>query len=63
MSMPASRYVFYPLPWYSVCIVVGAALAIWLAVRGEKSAGLPKDTVVDLALWLLPCGILGARQY
>jgi len=61
--MPASRYVLYPIPWYSFLIVVGAALAIFLASREEKRAGLEKDTIVDLSLWLLPCGILGARLY
>ncbi len=63
LSMPASRYVFYPVTWYSVCIVTGAFLAIWLAAREEKRAGLKKDTIIDLALWLLPIGILGARLY
>ena len=51
------------VPWYSFLIVLGAALAIFLAVREEKRSDLPKDTVIDLALWLLPAGILGARLY
>ncbi len=63
MSIPASRYIFASIPWYSVLIICGAALAILLAAREEKRAGLPKDTVVDLALWVLPLGILGARLY
>ena len=63
MSIPYSRYIFKPIPWYSFLIVLGAALAIWLASREEQRAGLPKDTVVDLSLWLLPFGIIGARIY
>lgn len=63
MAAPSSRYIFGTIPWYSVLIVCGAALAILLAVREEKRAGLPKDTVIDLALWVLPLGILGARLY
>ncbi len=63
MSVPSSRYILGTIPWYSVLIVCGAALAILLAVREEKRAGLPKDTVIDLALWVLPIGILGARLY
>ncbi len=63
MSIPASRYIFASVPWYSVLIICGAALAILLASREEKRVGLPKDTVVDLALWVLPLGILGARLY
>ncbi len=63
MAVPYSRYVVGTLPWYSVLIVLGAALAIWLAIREEKRAGLPKDTILDLALCALPIGFLGARLY
>ena len=61
--MPASRYLFGTLPWYSVLIVSGMALAILLADREEKRLGLPEDTIMDLALRLLPAGVLGARLY
>ena len=61
--MPMSRYLFGTLPWYSVLIVTGVCLAIFLASREEKRLGLPKDTVVDLALWIIPAGIAGARLY
>ena len=63
MAVPYSRYVVGSLPWYGFLIVLGAAFAIWLAGREEKVAGLPKDTFVDLALRVLPIGILGARLY
>lgn len=62
-SIPYSRYILYPVPWYSFLIVLGAAAAIFLACREEKHAGLKKDTVIDLALWVIPAGILGARLY
>lgn len=61
--MPMSRYLFGTLPWYSVLIVTGVCLAIFLASREEKRLGLPQDTVVDLALWIIPAGIVGARLY
>ena len=60
---PSSRYILGSLPWYSVLIVTGAAIAIMLALREEKRVGLKKDTIIDLALWLLPLGIIGARIY
>ena len=63
MAIPYSRMVFGSLPWYSVLIVSGIAVAIWLASREEKRLGLPKDTAVDLALIVVPCGIVGARLY
>ena len=48
--MPSSRYIIGNLPFYSVLIVSGMVLAIFLAAREEKRRGLPKDTVLDLAL-------------
>lgn len=63
MAIPYSRMAFGSLPWYSVLIVSGIALAIWLAGREEKRLGLPGDTVVDVALIAVPCGIVGARLY
>ena len=63
MATAPSRLIFGLIPWYSFLIVVGAALAIFLAVREEKRAGLKKDTVIDFALWALPIGIIGARIY
>jgi len=61
--IPYSRYIVYPVPWYSFLIVLGALAAIVLACREEKRAGLEKDTVIDLSLILLPAGIIGARIY
>lgn len=63
LSIPYSRYLIYPIPWYSFLIVSGAALAIFLACREERRLGLEKDTIIDLSLILLPCGIVGARIY
>lgn len=63
LATPSSRLFFGLLPWYSVLIVTGICLALWLSIRQEKRLGLPKDTVVDLALWVIPLGILGARIY
>lgn len=63
METPASRLLLGILPWYSVLIVTGMVLAIVLACREEQRIGLKKDTVIDLCLWMLPVGILGARLY
>ena len=63
MSVAPSRMIFGIIPWYSFLIVLGAAVAIMLAVREEKRTALKKDTVLDFALIVLPCGIIGARIY
>ncbi|MEG2208876.1 MAG: prolipoprotein diacylglyceryl transferase [Clostridia bacterium] len=63
MAIPYSRTIFGNVAWYSVLIVFGILLAIWLGTREEKRLGLPKDTMIDLALIVVPCGIVGARLY
>lgn len=62
-AQPMSRYVFGSLPWYSFLIVCGIILALFIAFREEKKQNLPKDTMIDLVLWMLPCAIIGARLY
>lgn len=62
-AIPYSRYIVGSLPWYSVLIVTGIIAAIILCLREEKRLSLKKDTVIDLALWTVPAGIIGARLY
>ena len=62
-AMPSTRYIVGTLPWYSVLIVLGICTALLLSSREEKRLHLPKDTVIDLALWAVPMGIAGARLY
>lgn len=62
-AMPFSRYVFGTLPWYSVLIVTGILLAYLIGAREEKRLGLPRDTMLDVTLVSVPCGIVGARIY
>jgi len=51
------------IPCYSLLIVSAIAAAVFLCGKEEKRLGLKKDTVIDLALWLIPFGIIGARLY
>lgn len=49
--------------WYGVIIGLGIFLAIWLSIREAERRGLVEDDIVDLALWMIPIGFLGARLY
>lgn len=49
--------------WYGVLMATGILVAIWLADREEKRKGLPKDTILDACLYMIPLGILCARLY
>lgn len=63
MSIPYSRYIIGTIPWYGVLITLGVVLALTLCSREEKRLQLPQDTVIDLAFWAIPLGIVGARIY
>lgn len=49
--------------WYGILISVGVLLAIYVAMRNAKVFGVPSETIVDLALYLIPLAILGTRLY
>lgn len=63
MALPASRFLFGRITWYGFLIMLGVIAALFLAAREEKRTGLPKDTIIDLSLIMLPAGIIGARIY
>ncbi len=49
------------LPSYFTMIMVGYLLALWLFVRDGKRQGMDPDDVLDLGLWCLVWGVIGAR--
>lgn len=53
----------FQLRWYSVLIVAGIFLAIWLTRREFARRGYSPDLVDDFAYAAVPLGIIGARLY
>lgn len=49
--------------WYGILMAVGILLAIWLADKEEKRKRLPKDTIIDACLYMIPLGVVFARLY
>ncbi|HLO01668.1 MAG TPA: prolipoprotein diacylglyceryl transferase [Symbiobacteriaceae bacterium] len=49
--------------WYGLIVVSAILTAIWVTERNAKSRGLDAELVPDLALWVVPAGIIGARLY
>ena len=47
--------------WYSVIILAAVLVGLWVSGREAERRGLTKDSVYDLAVWLIPAGIVGAR--
>lgn len=62
---PAALFSIGPLAihWYGVCLALAMAAAIWLAARLAHCYGYGREMVLDLALWLIIGGLIGARLY
>lgn len=51
------------LRWYSLIILVSVAIGFWIALREADRKGFSRDTIYDLAMWLIPSAIIGARLF
>ena len=49
--------------WYGILIACGMLLAVLISCRRAKSHGLSEDDVLDVCIWMLPIGVIGARVY
>ncbi len=50
--------------WYGVIITVGIILAsMYVLNRAKRYEGIKEDDILDLALYIIPISILGARLY
>lgn len=49
--------------WYGVFIVTGILISLFVVNKLAEKYDISKDTLVDLAFWLIINGIIGARIY
>lgn len=49
--------------WYGILMAVGIVIAVLLAQMEERRKKLPRDTVIDMCLAVIPAGVVGARLY
>ena len=49
--------------WYALCILTGYLLAILFVTRTCKKRGVDPDHIVDICIWGLIFGLVGARIY
>ncbi len=52
-----------PIRAYALCIVLGIIVACYLAERRLRARGAQPYLVLDIAIWAVPLGIVGARVY
>jgi len=53
----------FEVRWYSVLILTGVILAIFLLIKEGKRYNIPKDFLFNLAFWVIIFGFIGARLY
>ena len=53
----------FVIHWYGVIIAAAIFLAIHLSTREAQKKGLEEDVIIDMALWAIPIGFIGARVY
>lgn len=53
----------FRIHFYALFILIGIAIATWLADIKLSKRGAPKGTMLDVALWAVPFGILGGRFF
>ena len=52
---------FFALRWYSLLVMAAVVTGVWLAHREARRRGLSVDSLLTLALWAIPGGIIGSR--
>ena len=52
-----------PLRGYALMIILGVVVAVWLGERRWAARGGSPGTVVDIAVWAVPFGLVGGRLY
>ena len=52
-----------PIRAYALCIIVGIIVAIWWGERRFVARGGQPGTVIDVAVFAVPFGLIGGRLY
>lgn len=52
-----------PIRAYALCILAGIGVAMLITERRLRARGVTDGTSLDIAIWAVPTGIVGARVY
>lgn len=53
----------YEIRWYGILIATAMCLAVIISSKRAPRVGIESESILDLAIWMLPIGIVGARAY
>jgi len=54
---------WFPIRAYAMCILAGIILAVWITQRRLADRGGKPGQALDVAVWVVPIGIVGGRLY
>lgn len=54
---------FFTIHFYALCILLGIVIAIWITKKRYVELGGDSSEISDLALFVIPAGIIGGRIY
>ncbi|MGI5321647.1 prolipoprotein diacylglyceryl transferase [Actinomadura nitritigenes] len=52
-----------PLRAYAIMIILGIVVAVWVGERRWTAKGGAPGTIIDVAVWAVPFGLVGGRLY
>jgi prolipoprotein diacylglyceryl transferase len=52
-----------PIRFYALCIILGIVLATWMTSRRLTKRGAEPGVVLDIIIWAVPLGFVGARLF
>jgi prolipoprotein diacylglyceryl transferase len=53
----------FDVRWYGMLLAIGVLLAGWIAQHEFKRRGIDPELAYPIAVWVVPCGLVGARLY
>jgi prolipoprotein diacylglyceryl transferase len=68
MTIPSPSISYFALGplkihFYALCILAGIVAAVWIADKRLTAQGAKSGVALDIALWTVPIGIIGARIF
>lgn len=54
---------FFRIHFYALFILLGITLAVWFTDRRLVRRGAPAGSMIDIAIWAVPFGIIGGRFF
>lgn len=54
---------FFRIHFYALFILLGIAVAVWFTDRRLSKRGAPAGSMLDIAIWAVPFGIIGGRVF